>query len=149
MPETHLKRSRFTYSACRTLTKNKERTEKSKEAGDTSYISRNELAEAFFRHHMAYGGFKDFARKAASDTVVKGKAFNITKNSKNDVYQRGIASMVYKSFDEKSKGSGVSTSLEPNEELAEELHKAITRTFKKEQFTQDLKTIFGEFEDLI
>ena len=28
-------------------------------------------------------------------------------------------------------------------ELAEELHKSVIRKFKKEQFIQDLKTIFG------
>ena len=48
---------------------------------------------------MAYGDFKDLARRTASD---KGdKAFNITKNSKYDGYQRGLASMDYKFFDKK------------------------------------------------
>ena len=33
----------------------------------------------------------------------------MAKNPKYDGYQRGVASMVYKFFDKKSKGSGVNT----------------------------------------
>ena len=56
------------------------------------------------------------------------------------MYQRGLASMVYKFFDKKSalvtdkstKGSGVNTKLAPqNQQLAEELHKPIIKKFKK------------------
>ena len=47
---------------------------------------------------MAYGDFKDLARRTASDNVLRDKAFNIAKNSKYDEYQRGLASMVYKIF---------------------------------------------------
>ena len=43
MPKMHLKESGFTYSACEPFTKNKERIQKSKETGDTSYIYENEL----------------------------------------------------------------------------------------------------------
>ena len=56
---------------------------------------------------MAYGNFKDFAKRTASDKVLRNKAFNIAKNSKYDGCQRGLASMVYKSFDKKTKGSGI------------------------------------------
>ena len=48
---------------------------------------------------MAYGDFKDLARRTASDNVLRDKTFNIAKNSKYDGYQRELASMVYKSFD--------------------------------------------------
>ena len=54
---------------------------------------------------MAYGDFKDLARRTASDKVLRDKAFNIAKNSKYDGYQTGLASMVYKFFVKKSKGS--------------------------------------------
>ena len=47
---------------------------------------------------MAYGDFKDLARRTASDKVLRDKAFNIGKNSKYDGYQRGLALMVYKFF---------------------------------------------------
>ena len=38
MPEMYLKQPVFTYSACGLFTKNKERIQKFKERGDTSYI---------------------------------------------------------------------------------------------------------------
>ena len=46
---------------------------------------------------------------------------------KYDGYQRGLASMVYKFFDKKSKGSGITN--EFNYQLANELHKPIIRKF--------------------
>ena len=98
MPEMHLKQPRFTYSACGPFTKNKEKIQKFKETGDTSYIYKNELDKACFQHDMAYGDFKDIKRRTASDKILRDKAFNIAKNSKYDRYQRGLASMVYKFF---------------------------------------------------
>ena len=71
MTETHLKQHGFTYSACGPFTKNKERIQKFKETGDTSYIYKNELDKACFQHDMAYGNFKDLARRTASDKVLK------------------------------------------------------------------------------
>ena len=50
--------------------------------------------------------------------------------------------MVYKFFDKKSKGSGISAN-EPNYQLANELHKPIIRKFKKEKFIHHLEIIFG------
>ena len=44
---------------------------------------------------MAYGDFKDLARRTASDKVLRDKAFNIAKNIKYDGYQRSLASIVY------------------------------------------------------
>ena len=41
MPEMYLRQPRFTYSACGPFTKNKERIQKFKETGDTSYIYKN------------------------------------------------------------------------------------------------------------
>ena len=79
------------------------------ETGDTNYIYRNELDKACFQHDMAYGDFKfkDLKRRTQSDKILKDKAFKIPSNPKYDGYQRGLASMVYKFFDEKSKGSGI------------------------------------------
>ena len=78
---------------------------------------------------MAYGDYKDLVRRAASDNVLRDKAFNITKNRKKDGCQRGLASMVYKSFDKKSKGGGFNIEVKRSEQLAEELHKPIIRKF--------------------
>ena len=152
MPEMHLKQPGFTYSTCGPFTKNKEIIQKFKETGDTSYIYKNELDKACFQHDMAYGDFKDLARRTASDKVLRDKAFNIAKNPKYDGYQRGLASMVYKFFDKKStsltdksvSGSGVNIPLEFNKQLAKELHKPIIRKIKKKQFIPDLKIIFWE-----
>ena len=77
MPEMHLKQPGFTYSACGPFTKNKERIQKFKETGDTSYIYKNELDKACFQHDMAYGDFKDLPRRTASDKVLRDKAFNM------------------------------------------------------------------------
>ena len=40
---------------------------------------------------MAYEDFKDLIRGTVSDKILRDKAFNITKNTKYDRYQRGIA----------------------------------------------------------
>ena len=58
---------------------------------------------------MAYGDFKDLARRRTADRVLKNKAFHIDKDPKYDEHQRGLASMFYKSFDKKTKGSGVTS----------------------------------------
>ena len=88
MPEMHLKHPGFTHSACGPFTKNKERIQKFTETGDTSYIYKTELDKAYFQHDMAYGDFKDLARRTASDKILRDKAFNIAKNPRNDGCQR-------------------------------------------------------------
>ena len=47
---------------------------------------------------MAYGDFKDIARRTASDKILRDAAFNNAKNPKYDGYQRGLSSIVYKFF---------------------------------------------------
>ena len=133
MPEMHLKQPGFTYRACGPFTKNKERIQKFKETGDTSYIYKNELDKACLQHDTGYGGFKDVARRTASDKVLRDKAFNFAKNPKYDGYQRELASMVYTFFDKKMKGKGVNIPLEFNKQLAKELHKPIIRKLKKKK----------------
>ena len=91
---------------------------------------------------MAYGDFKDLARKTASDKVLWYKAFNIAKTPEYDRYQRGLASMVYKFFDKKTTGCGTNMEAKPNEKLAEELHKRIIRKLKK-------RTVYSGFKDNI
>ena len=41
IPEMHLNQRGFTYSACGPFTKNKERTQKFMQTGDTNYIYKN------------------------------------------------------------------------------------------------------------
>ena len=102
-----LKQPGLTYSASGPFTKNKKRIQKFKETRDTSYIYKNELDKAFFHHDMAYGYFKDLAKRTASDKVLRDKAFNVGKNPKYVRCQRGLASMVYNFFDRNPLGSGV------------------------------------------
>ena len=123
MPEMHLKQPGFTYSACGPFTKNKERTEKFMQTGNTDFIYRNELDEACFQHDMAYGKSKDLVKRTQSDKFLKDKAYKTASDPRYDSYQRGLASLVYKFFDKKSKGSGITN--EPNYQLTNELHKPI------------------------
>ena len=125
----HLRQPGFTYSACGPFTKNKERIQKFKETGDTNYIYKNELDRACFQHDMAYGDFKDLKKRTIADKVLRDKAFKIASNQKYDEYQTGLASMVYKIFNKKSSGSGIDNDIKRNIQLADELHKPITRKF--------------------
>ena len=71
MPEMLLKQPGFTYAACVSFTKSKERIQKIKETGDASYIYNNELDKACFQHDMAYDNFKDKDRRTASDKSLR------------------------------------------------------------------------------
>ena len=107
MPEMHLKQPGLTYSPFSPFTKNKETIKLLKETGDSRYIYQNELDKAWFQHDVAYRDFKDLNRRTFADKVLHDKAFNIDKDPKNDGYQRGLDSMVYKLFDKKSSGREV------------------------------------------
>ena len=61
------------------FTKNKERIEKFMQTGNTDFIYKNELDKACFQHDMAYGDFKDLARRTFSDKVLRDEAFILQK----------------------------------------------------------------------
>ena len=103
MPEMHLRQPQFTYSTCRPFTKHKQRIQKFKETDDTNYIYKNELGKACFSHDAAYSDSKDLTKRTIADKILKNGALNIAKDPKYDAYQRGLASMVYKLFDKKSR----------------------------------------------
>ena len=107
IPEMHLRQPGFTYSACGPFTKKKEKTGKFMTTGNTDFIYKNELDKACFQHDMAYGKSKDLVRRTQSDKVLRDNAFKIASDLKYDCYQRGLASMVYKFFGKKSKGSDI------------------------------------------
>ena len=100
------------------------------------------MDEACFQHDMVYN-FKDLKRRTYSDKVLKDKAFAIASNQKYDGYQRGLASMVYKFFDKKSKESGIKNEIKENQQLANELNKSIITKFKKRKIYLLLRSIFG------
>ena len=110
------------------------------QTGNTDFIFKNELNKACFQHDMAYGKAKDLIRRTQSDKSPRDKAFNISSDPKYDGYQRGLASMVYKFFDKKTSGGGITN--EPNYQLADELHKPIIRKFKK-------RKVYSSFRDNI
>ena len=138
MPEMHLRQPRFVYSACGPFTRHKERT------GDTRYIYRNELDKACFQHDSTYADHKDLINRTEADKVLKDKAYDIASNPEYDGYQRGLASMVYKFFDKKSTGSGITrnTTKSTSSILADELHKPIIRKFDK-------RKVYSRFKDNI
>ena len=143
MREMYLNQPGFTYSACVPCIKNKKRIQKFKETEDTSYIYKIKLDKACFQHDIAYGDFKDLARRTTSDKIFRNKVFNIAKNPKNNGYQRGLASMVQKFFDKKYTGSGIANNeIKQNLQLAKELHKPIIRKFKK-------RKVYSGFRDNI
>ena len=141
MPEMHLRQPQFVYNTCGPFTKNRERIQKFKGTGDTSYIYKNELDKACFQHDMAYRDFKDLPKRTAADKVLRDKAFKIASDQKYDGYQRRLASMVYKFFDKKSQGKGLTNNKE-NVQLANELHKPIIKKFNK-------RKVYSSFKDNI
>ena len=68
-----------------------------------------------------HGDFKDLPRRIAYDKVLRDKSYNVAKNPKHDGYHHGLASLVYKSFDKKSSGSGVKRKIIIRQELADQL----------------------------
>ena len=96
---------------------------------------------------MAYGDFKDLAKRTAADKVLRDEAFNIAKDPKYDGYQRGLASMVYEFFDKKTVGRGVK-SIPQNEQLADELHKPIITKFKKRKVYSAFKDNSADLADM-
>ena len=125
MPELHLRQPGFTYSACGLFPKHCERIKKFRETSNLKYIYRDELDKACFAHDAAYSDSKTLAKRTISDKILKDKAYEIAINPKHDGYQRALASMVYRFFDQKT-ASGVSV----NEELAQQLHKPVIKKFK-------------------
>ena len=78
---------------------------------------------------------KKLAKRTQSDKVFRDKAFEIASDPKYYGFQRGLASMVYKFYGEKSSGSGITN--EPNYQLA---NKPIILKFKK-------RKIYSSFRD--
>ena len=145
MPEMHIKQPQFVYSACGPFTRHKERIKKFKQTGDTRYIYRNELDKACFQHGSADADHKDLINRNEADKVLRDKAYDVASNPEYDGYQRGLASMVYKSFDKKSIGSGTtkSSSLKRSSlRLADELHKPVIKKCNK-------KKVYSQFKDNI
>ena len=89
------------------------------------------LWDSKVKKYSAYAKYKDRTNRKQSDIVLKNKALKIATDPRVNGYQRGLASMVYKFFNERTKGPGINNkgNLLANSQLAEELHKPITKKF--------------------
>ena len=94
MSEMHLKQPGFTYKACGSFTKNKERIEKFMQTGNTYFIYKNKLDKASFQHDMVYSKSKVLAKRTQWDKVLREKAFKISSDPKYDGYQRFTSSLI-------------------------------------------------------
>ena len=112
--------------------------------GKLSHILKNKLDAACFQHDSAYGKYKDRLNRKKSDVVLKNKALKNVMDPKINGYQRGLASMVYTFFDERTKRSGIESDkrFHKNKKLEEELHKTIIKNFKR-------KKVYSSFKDNI
>ena len=111
------------------------------QTGNTDFFYRNKFDKACLQHYMAHGKSKDLAKRTQSDKVFRDKAFKIATDPKYDGYQRGLASIFYTFLDKRSSGSDVNA--EPNYQLANELHKQITRKFKRKVYSSFRDNIWG------
>ena len=76
---------------------------------------------------------------------MKDRAYEITRNCRYDGYQKALESMVYKNFDKKTGPGAIATSKAGagvNEQLAEELHKLVTKKFRRRE-------VYARFKDNI
>ena len=92
---------------------------------------------------MAYGNFKDLAKRTASDKFLRDKAFNIAKNPKYDEYQRGLSSMVYKFFDKESLVVALIIQLNKINHWLKNYTNQLLGNLKKEKCIHHLKTMSG------
>ena len=135
MPELHLKQPGFTYSACGSLTRNKERIEMFMQTGNTDFIYRDELDKACFQHDMAYRKSKEIEKRTQSDKVLRDKAFKIAIDPNMLVIKEDQLQWFTSYLIKKSSGSGVAT--EPNE-----LHRQIIRKIERQN-------VYSSFRDNI
>ena len=112
--------------------------------GRLSHILKNRLDATCFQHDSVYAKYKYRLNRKQSDIVLTNKALKIGTDPRVNGYQRGLASMVYKFFNERTKGSGINLKANSlnNEILAEKLHKSIIKNFKR-------RKVYSSFKDNI
>ena len=113
------------------------------QTGNTDYIYKNDLDKACFQHDMAYGKYKDLAKRTESDKVLKDKAFKIASNPNYDGYQRISFNGI------KNLQAVVSLRLQINlcqisYNLQMNFINQLLENLNKEKLIHHLKTIFGK-----
>ena len=84
---------------------------------------------------MTYEDIKDLTRRTTSDKILLDKVFNIAKNRTFDGYQRGLASMLYISFDKKKFDSGIKNENISNKNLLKSYTNQLLENLRKEKGT--------------
>ena len=92
---------------------------------DTRYIYGSESDKACFQRDMAYGDFKDLARRTKSEET---KHF-ILKAIQNMMDIKKVLHLWFINFS----GRGVNNEIRQNRQLAKELHKPVIRKCKKKK----------------
>ena len=145
MPEMHLWDPKDRKCpACGAFTRYQKRIDMFMKDVRLSHILKNRLDAACFQHDSAYAKYKDRLNRNQSDIALKNKSLKIATDPRFNGYQRGLAYMVYKFFNERTKGSGINNkeNLLVNLQLAEELHKPIIKIFKR-------RKVYSSFKDNI
>ena len=124
-------------SACGPFTRHQQRINDFMKDGRLRHIAKNRLDAACLQHGCASNKYKDSLNRRKSDIFLKNKALKIATDPKVNGYQRGLAAMVYKFFNGRTKGLGIR-----NKQLAEELHKPIIKNFKR-------RKVYSSFKDNI
>ena len=84
-------------------------------------------------------------KKTESDKVLKEKTFKIISNLKCNGHERGLASMVYKIFGEKSKSSGIKSMSNQQMNLQMNFLSQLLENSKDTKSILLLKTVFGSW----
>ena len=138
MPEMHLWDPKVKkYSPCGPLTRHQQRINDFIKDGKITHIAKNRLDAACFQHDSAYNKYKDSVNRKKSDVILRNKALKIATDPQVNGYQRSLAVILYKFFNERTKGISLN-----NEILAEELHKPIIRNVK-------IRKVYSSFKDNI
>ena len=105
MLDLHLKQPGFTYSACEPFTKHRQRIQKYRKTSNLKHLDRIELDKTCFAQDAAYSDSKDLAKRTISNKILKERAHEITRNYNYDGYQRALACVGYKFFDQKTESA--------------------------------------------
>ena len=84
------------------FTNHRERIQKFTETDNLKHLHRNESGKADFAHDAAYSDSKDLTRRTILDNIFQDKAHWYARNRNYDGYQRTLACMFYKCFDQKT-----------------------------------------------
>ena len=73
---------------------------KIRERDSLKHLYKNELNRACFAHDATYSDSKDLGNRTDLEKILKDRAYRIARNRKDEGYERALASMVYKFFDQ-------------------------------------------------